>query len=353
MTRPHRNVHFDGSFDGQKNAHRRLLSGVRCAIAVSMGSRWQIVQRRRYPPVNRGGDLRLGLRRVLVATRPPHIGRASALASIDTCANPDGRAAPRRPRPAGRRAGRGDGGRWTLWCTGRDAGSACCCERTLRPGSPPRVGGFLTPTRRPAATRRGWVTGTRTVAPGGLVGWDVHPCGVRAGGGLFCLRVGAAGQWRRDPPFNLYHPAFAWCSRHYRRCLCADVGPFRRRSAHLRRSLAARDSGEGREPPPGLPVGACHDQPGTRRWRLACVPRTPRRCGASASALPLARLGVGRGRLTWRRPLLPARTRRHRRLTQWPVVPVSCGRIHCRTCMRPRGRGQTRRLRRCWWLARR
>jgi len=47
LTRPHRNVHFDGSFDGQKNAHRRPLSGVRCAIAVSMGSRWQIVQRRR------------------------------------------------------------------------------------------------------------------------------------------------------------------------------------------------------------------------------------------------------------------------------------------------------------------
>jgi len=65
LTRPHRNVHFDGSFDGQKNAHRRPLSGVRCAIAVSMGSRWQIVQRRRWSDHATGGaqELSAGARR--------------------------------------------------------------------------------------------------------------------------------------------------------------------------------------------------------------------------------------------------------------------------------------------------
>ena len=98
-----------------------------------------------YPPVNRDGDVSHRLRRVLVAARPPRIGGACALARTDTVTNPGGRAAPSRPRPAGRCGDAGDGGRWTPGAN-HDVGSTCRGGRTLRPGSPPRVGGCLAPT---------------------------------------------------------------------------------------------------------------------------------------------------------------------------------------------------------------
>jgi len=47
LTTPHRFVDCDGTVDGEKNAHRRPFSGVRCAIAGSMVPGWEIVQRRR------------------------------------------------------------------------------------------------------------------------------------------------------------------------------------------------------------------------------------------------------------------------------------------------------------------